>query len=132
MIYWLSLFNASPTFSVKKNFSRSQSEESSRMIFSPFVRFVVARFGLYDSPELLHSSFLQLRFEMTAASRSFTATVKDKRLEFGRRVLWRDQAHSDAGAMLLTWLVSRKKTKPDLSPRSCEVRCNENLARFRI
>ena len=36
MIYWLSLFNASPTFSVKKNFSRSWSEESSRMIFFPF------------------------------------------------------------------------------------------------
>ena len=116
MIYWLSLFNASPTFSVKKNFSRSRSEESSRMIFSPFVRFVVARFGLYYSPELLHPSFLQLRFEMTVASRSFTATLKEKRLEFGRRVLWRDQAHSDAGAMLLTWLVSRKNEIRLFSP----------------
>ena len=116
MIYWLSLFNASPTFSVKKNFSRSRSEESSRMIFSPFVRFVVARFGLYYSPELLHPSFLQLRFEMTAASRSFTAPLKDKRLEFGRRVLWRDQAHSDASAMLLTWFVSRKNEIRLFSP----------------
>ena len=86
------------------------------MIFSPFVRFVVVQFGLYDLPELLHSSFLQLRFEMTAASRSFTATLKDKRLEFGRRVLWRDQAHSDAGAMLLTCLVSRKNEIRLVSP----------------